>query len=63
MTPIIVEERDPRDVPYGAKELGMGAVSACGGAVANAILNALGVAIKEFPITPERILKALETKK
>jgi CO/xanthine dehydrogenase Mo-binding subunit len=60
--PIIVEERDPRDVPYGVKELGMGAISACGGAVVNAIHDAIGVMIKDLPITPEKILKALEGK-
>ncbi len=61
--PIIVEEEDPGDSFYGAKELGMGALSSSGSAVINAIYNAIGVEIKEFPLTPERILKALEGKK
>lgn len=62
--PIIVEEaEDPRFAPYGAKELGMGALSACGSAVVNAIHNAIGVMVKDLPATPERILKALEAKK
>jgi len=63
--PIIVEEKeDPRFLtPYGGKELGMGAISACASAVVNAIHNAIGVTINEFPVTPERILRALEGKK
>lgn len=60
--PIIVEEAEKNHqvFPYGAKELGMGSLSACGAAVVNAIYDAIGVMIKEFPATPERILKALE---
>lgn len=62
--PIIVEaeEKDHRIYPYGAKELGMGSLSACGSAVVNAIYDAIGIMIKEFPVTPERILRALEGK-
>ncbi len=64
ITPFIVEEHDPeRDGPYGTKELGMGCSVAAGGAVINAIYNATGVMMNEFPITPERLLKALEAKK
>ncbi len=59
--PIIVEEREDF-TPYGVKELGMGAFGACGNAVGNAIYNAIGVMVKELPVTPERILKALEAK-
>jgi CO/xanthine dehydrogenase Mo-binding subunit len=33
------------------------------GAVAHAIANATGVWIKELPITPERICRALDTAK
>ena len=60
ITPIIVEEGDLRDGPYGAKELGMGAISCAASAVIDAINNALGITMKEFPATPERILKALQ---
>ncbi|HLB12927.1 MAG TPA: molybdopterin cofactor-binding domain-containing protein, partial [Dehalococcoidia bacterium] len=58
--PIIVERNDPTEGPYGAKELGMGASCAPGSAVASAIYDATGVMLKEYPATPERILKALE---
>jgi 4-hydroxybenzoyl-CoA reductase subunit alpha len=59
--PIIVEtENDPNEGPFGAKELGMGVIGSPGTAVISAIYNATGVMLKEFPATPERILKALE---
>ncbi len=40
VTPIIVETNDPREGPYGTKELGMGAVGASGAAIVNAINDA-----------------------
>jgi xanthine dehydrogenase molybdenum-binding subunit len=32
-------------------------------AIANAIYDAIGVRIKELPMTPERVLKAIKEKK
>jgi 4-hydroxybenzoyl-CoA reductase alpha subunit len=49
--------------PYGAKEVGEGATLPILGAIANAIEDAVGVRIKELPITPEKILNALKEKK
>jgi 4-hydroxybenzoyl-CoA reductase subunit alpha len=46
--------------PFGAKEAGEGPIVPVPGAIANAIYNAVGVRITELPITPEKILKALE---
>ncbi|MFA6572293.1 MAG: hypothetical protein WCT77_13785, partial [Bacteroidota bacterium] len=46
--------------PYGAKEVGEGASLPILGAIANAIEDAVGVRIKELPITPEMILKAIK---
>lgn len=48
--------------PFGAKEVGEGSTIAVTGAIANAIYDAIGVRIKELPITPEKILKALREK-
>jgi xanthine dehydrogenase molybdenum-binding subunit len=48
--------------PFGAKGLGEGALNPVAGAVANAIQNALGFRFYELPITPIRILQALEEK-
>jgi 4-hydroxybenzoyl-CoA reductase subunit alpha len=57
----IVDSYEPRG-PYGAKEIGEGSTLPVLGAVAHAIANATGVWVKELPITPERILRALRTK-
>jgi len=54
----IVDSYEPRG-PFGAKEIGEGSTLPVLGAVAHAIANATGVWIKELPITPEKILRAL----
>ena len=59
---MFVESNDPQG-PYGAKGLGEPALTPTAPAIANAIYNAIGVRIKELPITPERVLAALEEKK
>jgi 4-hydroxybenzoyl-CoA reductase subunit alpha len=56
----IVDSFEPEG-PYGAKEVGEGATLPVLASVAHAIANATGVWIKELPITPEKILKALKT--
>jgi xanthine dehydrogenase molybdenum-binding subunit len=45
--------------PFGAKGAGEGATNPVAPAVANAIYNAIGVRFTETPITPEKILMAL----
>lgn len=55
----IVDSYEPNG-PYGAKEIGEGATLPVMGAVAHAIRNATGVWIKDLPITPEKILEALD---
>jgi len=57
--PILIETYDPYG-PFGAKELGMGCMMSPPNAVANAIQDATGVLIKDFPITAEKILEAVE---
>jgi CO/xanthine dehydrogenase Mo-binding subunit len=59
--PILVESNDPEG-PFGAKEAGEGSLAATIPAVANAIYDAVGVWITSLPITPEKVLKALEAK-
>jgi len=58
---IFIETIDPA-TPYGAKAIGEAVGDATAAVIANAIFNALGVRIKELPITPEKILKALKDK-
>ncbi|HEV2178108.1 MAG TPA: 4-hydroxybenzoyl-CoA reductase subunit alpha [Terriglobia bacterium] len=60
--PIIVESNDPEG-PFGAKEAGEGSLAATIPAVAHAVYDAVGVWIDTLPITPEKVLKALERQK
>jgi CO/xanthine dehydrogenase Mo-binding subunit len=48
--------------PYGVKGVGEMTANPPIPAIVNAINNALGVEITEIPVTPERILRALEEK-
>jgi CO/xanthine dehydrogenase Mo-binding subunit/CO/xanthine dehydrogenase FAD-binding subunit len=59
--PILIEEGDPGG-PYGAKSIGELSVIPAAPAVANAIYDAIGVRIRELPITPDKILRALAAK-
>jgi len=56
---MVVEAADENG-PYGAKEVGEGVNVPTLPAITNAIYDAVGVRIKDLPITPEKILKALE---
>lgn len=56
---IIVETADPEG-PFGAKEVGQGALLPVPPAVCNAVHDAVGVWVDEVPITPEKILAALD---
>ncbi|MBT3232292.1 MAG: molybdopterin-dependent oxidoreductase [Calditrichaeota bacterium] len=51
---IIIETNEPNG-PYGAKEVGEGAIMPTIPAILNAIYNATGVRVTELPATPERI--------
>ncbi|MBW1706878.1 MAG: molybdopterin-dependent oxidoreductase [Deltaproteobacteria bacterium] len=55
----IVESIDPEG-PFGAKEAGISGGPGVQAAIANAIYNAIGVRIKEIPVTPESILACLK---
>ena len=57
----LVEHPDPRG-PFGAKEVGQGPLLPVMPAVANAVYDAIGVRIDEVPITPEKIIKALQAR-
>ncbi len=58
----IVDSYEPQG-PYGAKEVGEGATLPVLGAIANAIADAIGIRIFDLPITPEKILNAINNKK
>jgi xanthine dehydrogenase molybdenum-binding subunit len=58
---IIVETDDPGG-PYGAKGVGEMGGTPTAAAIANAIYDAIGVRMTQLPMTPERILSALDEK-
>ena len=58
IVPITIESRRG-DGPYGAKGIGEPPIVGVSPAVANAIEDAVGVRIRDLPITPERVARAL----
>jgi xanthine dehydrogenase molybdenum-binding subunit len=46
--------------PYGAKGIGESGIVATAAAVGNAIYHATGLELNDLPLSPERILKALD---
>jgi len=54
----IVESVDPEG-PYGAKEAGEGPLHSSIPAIANAVFDAVGVRVRDLPITPAKILRGL----
>ncbi len=59
---IIVETHDPHG-PFGAKEVGEGPIVCAAQTIANAVSNAIGYPVREIPITPQRVLRALKKKR
>ena len=57
----IIEDPDPNG-PFGAKEAGQGPLLPVIPAVANAIYDAVGVRIDEVPMSPPKVLKAIQAK-
>lgn len=55
----LVESVDPEG-PFGAKEVGQGPLLPVAPALANALYDAVGVRLDEVPMTPDKILRALE---
>jgi len=61
LVPIIVEAPH-REGPFGAKGVGETTLIPTTAAISNAIYDAIGVRIKDLPITPEKIVKARREK-
>jgi CO/xanthine dehydrogenase Mo-binding subunit len=59
--PVVLELSDPHG-PFGARGMAEMPLVPFAGAVASAIYEAIGVWIKDLPITPERVLAALKEK-
>ena len=58
----LVENRDGPG-PYGAKGMGESGIVSIAPAIANAIVDATGVRIRQLPLTPERVWRALRDAK
>jgi CO/xanthine dehydrogenase Mo-binding subunit len=59
LTPIIIE--DPhRTGPFGAKGVGETGIIPIAPAIANAVRDAVGVRITTLPMSPERVLAAMD---
>ena len=56
---VFLEEHDDKANPLGAKGLGELGICGAGAAVANAVYNATGVRVREFPITLDKLLPDL----
>ena len=59
--PIIVESHEPYG-PFGAKEVGEGAIMPTIPAILNAVYDATGIRFQELPMTPERVFMAIRDK-
>ena len=61
MHSLLVENGDGPG-PYGSKGAGEGGLMATAPAVASAVTEATGVVIRDLPLTPERVWRALQTR-
>jgi xanthine dehydrogenase YagR molybdenum-binding subunit len=57
---VFLDESDPHGNPLGSKGIGELGICGAGAAVINAIYNATGARIHDFPATPDKLLPALE---
>ena len=56
---ILLEEDDPYTNPMHIKGIGETAISGAAAAIANAIYNAVGIRIRDFPITLDKLIDQL----
>jgi xanthine dehydrogenase YagR molybdenum-binding subunit len=60
MDVVFLDEDDPHGNPLGSKGIGELGICGAGAAVMNAIHNATGARIRDFPATPDKLLATLE---
>jgi xanthine dehydrogenase YagR molybdenum-binding subunit len=58
---VFLDEDDPHGSPLGSKGIGELGICGAGAAIMNAIHNATGARIRDFPATPDKLLARLET--
>jgi xanthine dehydrogenase YagR molybdenum-binding subunit len=57
---MFLDEADPHGSPLGSKGIGELGICGAGAAIVNAIYNAAGARIRDFPATPDKLLATLE---
>lgn len=62
IVPVFIDSVDPKINNLGAKGLGEPPRIPLAGAVGNAVFNAIGVHVREIPMTPDKVLQALKRK-
>ena len=60
MEVVFLDEADPHGSPLGSKGIGELGICGAGAAIMNAIHNATGARIRDFPATPDKLLATLE---
>ncbi len=61
MDVVFLDEADPHGSPLHSKGVGELGICGAGAAIMNAIHNATGARIRDFPATPDKLLATLET--
>jgi len=59
LSAMFLDEVDDKANPMGIKGVGELGIAGAGAAIANAVYNACGARIREYPLTPEKVLAAL----
>ena len=59
---VILEEAPSPLNPLGVKGAGEGGIVGTGASLANAVANALGIEIKELPLSPERVRRLIRSR-
>ncbi|HYC78204.1 MAG TPA: molybdopterin cofactor-binding domain-containing protein, partial [Planctomycetota bacterium] len=59
---VFIVESDDKEGPFGAKEAGEGPLLPILPSVGNAVYDAVGVRLRELPLSPPRVLRAIDQK-
>ena len=57
---VFLPELDPASNPLKSKGIGELGISGAGAAITNAIYNAVGVRVRDYPVRLERLLEAMD---
>ena len=60
---VLVQSESGGPTPYGGKSIGEQGISSGAPAIVNAILDATGVAMKEIPVSSEKLFRAMQNQK